>query len=460
MIYVKEKNNKTKEKEKPRLPPKEYRGKSLSAFIPLLLAAVLFVLLLLFPANSSKGAFEGIKLCTDTLLPSLFPFMFVSSLFTSAVASAKNSRPSRRRKGQKSKDAAALSAQKNGSILSGACIQSLVLAAFGGYPVGAVTVNSLYKKGLLSSEQSRLMVYTAFGGGMGFLISYTGAALLHSRKAGLILFAAQLVTMGIIFLSLLCFYQKRKKGSQKNSREIPFNSHGLKTAISAKTAWEETKGDINTAEKSHNDSAVNKGTSAALPEKNSTSEDKSIFAVIFASVISAGKNAVNMCLIVILFSSAAGIILPFLSYNSILKDCFYCLWEVSAGVKSLAPLSPLWLTGFITGFGGICVHIQVFYAAGDVSFSKWVFLVVRIFQGLINSAAVFILTLVFPVEEKVSGVFSSVTQSPSPAESENPLKLLILIFACFCFLLSLGQRFVPPRVFTLLSQKLNYINRR
>lgn len=409
MIYVKGKNNKTFRREKNGYPQAEKAVKSRTSRLPAYLSVIFFSLLLMFPSQSSQGTLQGIKLCTETLLPSLFPFMFVSALFSSSV-SRKNS----------SKSLDRLFLRLLGVDFS--CFQALLLASFGGYPVGAVTVNGLYKKGALTENQARLMIYIAFGSGMGFLVSYTGAGLLSSRETGVLLFTAQLITILIMtLLSRLVFGKLRER--IREEKNFLCSEHSEKNLGSTDR------------------------------------EEKSLFSLIFNSALAAGKSAFNMCLVVVLFSSASGIILPLLSYNSFLRDNFLALWEVSAGVKAFAGSAPLWFLGFITGFGGICVHLQVYFAAKDISFSKTLFFIFRAAQGIINGCAVYVLTIFFQVPEKTADVFSSVTEKPLPENAENPLKLFILIFVCFCFLFSLGQKFCEPKPITRLKEKLNFSRR-
>lgn len=405
MIYVNRKNNKTIRKEKNEYSQKEKTDKNITvpaAFLSLLF----FAMLLIFPAQVSEGTLHGINLCLETLLPSLFPFMFVSALFSSSA-------------GTRNKAGKADRFFQKLLGLNFFCVKTLVLAAFGGYPVGAVTVNSLYKKGVLTETQARRMVYTAFGSGMGFLVSYTGACLLSSRRTGLLLFFSQLITVFLMAVITGIFFRTH------NSKNI-----------------------------------------SALPEQNGTEvssidrKEKSVFSVIFNSALSAGKSAFNMCLIVVLFSSVLGITSRLLSYNSFLRDVFTAVWEVSGGVKAFAGKYPLWLLGVITGFGGVCVHLQVYSAAKDISFSKFLFFLFRVLQGIINGCVVYGMTILFPYEEQTAGVFSSVTEKPVPEAAESPLKFIILIFVCFCFLFSLGQKLYTPKALPLLKEKINLISRR
>lgn len=405
MIYVNGKNNKTIPREKPEYLKAVKSKKSKTKLYALLMSLLFFILLLIFPAQSSQGALQGIKLCTDTLLPSLFPFMFVSSLFSSGVS-------------QRGRHKFLDNFFTRLLGINFSCVQALLLAAFGGYPVGAVTVNNLYKKGILTENQAIRMVYIAFGSGMGFLISYIGANLLSSRNTGLMLFAAQLVT--ILFMVFIGRIFLRNPKTEKN--------------FTLSEPIEQNRSNIDR-------------------------EEKSVFSVIFQSSLSAGKSAFNMCLIVVLFSSLSGIISPLLSYNSFLRDNFLALWEVSNGVKNFASVAPLWFLGFITGFGGICVHVQVYFAAKDISFSKSLFFIFRVIQGVINGCVIYVMTLFFPLQEQTADVFSSITEKPLPTAAESPLKFIILILVCFCFLFSLGQKLCTPKSFTLLKEKIHLSRR-
>lgn len=410
MIYVNRKNNKTLQSEKHIFSAKVKNKKPKTVIFGLILAVIFFVLLLCFPSQSAEGVKSGISLCINTLIPSLFPFMFASSLLAFCLH-------------KKEKRSERISLFQKVFGINGTCGSALLLSIFGGYPVGAVTVSSLYKSGKITETQASLMIYIAFGSGMGFLVSYTGATLFSSRTVGILLFVSQIISVTLmVFLSRLFLrniYHRIKKES----------------------------------------SVFNNSTGVNLPPADNIS-DKSIFSLIFHSALSAGKSAFNMCLVVILFSSALSIISSFLSYNSFLRENFYAVWEVSNSVQHFSNTAPLWFIGFITGFGGICVHVQVFFAAENIRFSKAVFFVFRVIQGFLNGLTVYILTLLFPLEQQSTAVFSSVTESPKPIAVESPLKFVILILVCFCFLFSLGQKLTEPKLLTLVKEKFKFTHRR
>lgn len=111
----------------------------------MLMAAMGIVVLILDPAVAVQGAQEGLNLCLVTLIPSLFPFFFLSSVMTRTLSGAKIFvlRPLGRLM----------------KIPSGA--ESFLLIGYlGGYPVGAQCVSQAYEQGIISEKDaSRMMVF-------------------------------------------------------------------------------------------------------------------------------------------------------------------------------------------------------------------------------------------------------------------------------------------------------------
>ena len=90
--------------------------------------------LLLFPDVSAAAARDGLTLCLQTVLPSLFPFFVLSSLLVQS-------------------DVPRLLSRAMAGVMyplfgvSGAGASALILGLLGGYPVGARTVAELQEKG-------------------------------------------------------------------------------------------------------------------------------------------------------------------------------------------------------------------------------------------------------------------------------------------------------------------------
>ena len=101
--------------------------------------------LLFFPDVSATAAREGVALCLQTVLPSLFPFFVLSSLLIACGASELLS--------------ALLSPLMRPLFgLSGVGAAALALGLCGGYPVGARTAAELVENGALSRDEGERLL--------------------------------------------------------------------------------------------------------------------------------------------------------------------------------------------------------------------------------------------------------------------------------------------------------------
>jgi hypothetical protein len=83
---------------------------------------------------------------------------------------------------------------------------------------------------------------------------------------------------------------------------------------------------------------------------------------------------------VVLFAAFGGIceeVLPACAARDILLS----LLDVSTGVCRLQSGFPLTMTAFAVGFGGLCVHFQIFAALRELAAHKLLFFAVRFVQG-------------------------------------------------------------------------------
>ena len=123
-------------------------------------AAASMIVLILDGKTALYGASEGISLCISSLIPTLFPFILLSILITSALS------------GQ------AISFL---TPITSACkmpdgTQSLLLVSLlGGYPVGAQNVALLFRRGELTQSQSARMLAFCNNAGPSFIFGILGA---------------------------------------------------------------------------------------------------------------------------------------------------------------------------------------------------------------------------------------------------------------------------------------------
>ena len=131
--------------------------------------------LLLFPEECAEAARNGLSLCLQTVLPSLYPFFVLSSL---VIASGMGDTLSR----------CFEPLMRPLFGLSGAGAGALVLGLLGGYPVGARTAAELYRGGSLSKDEAERLLACCNNAGPGFLLGVCGNAIFHSARVGLSLF--------------------------------------------------------------------------------------------------------------------------------------------------------------------------------------------------------------------------------------------------------------------------------
>jgi len=133
----------------------------------------------------AQGIRNGLAVCGNVLIPSLFPFMvlacFVSLTRYGDILSAPL-RPI---------TTAVFKLPRN---LGAVVLMSLI----GGYPVGAKMVSTLLEQGRIDKATAQRMMCFCVNSGPSFLIAAVGAGMLSSQRAGIILFATQTLATVLI----------------------------------------------------------------------------------------------------------------------------------------------------------------------------------------------------------------------------------------------------------------------
>ena len=151
--------------------------------------AAVTVGLLVFPTELVAAAENGVELCFNVLIPSLFPFFVISSMVVSmGLADALGS---------------ALAPVMSGLFnVGGQCASALILGFIGGYPVGARTVIALYDSGRCSKAEAQRMLAFCNNSGPAFIFGVVGAGIFSSSAVGVILYLTHIlasVLVGLIF---------------------------------------------------------------------------------------------------------------------------------------------------------------------------------------------------------------------------------------------------------------------
>ncbi len=129
-----------------------------------LLPFSLLLLSLCFQKACISGVAKGLEIALQRALPSLFPSLVLSRMMT-------------------------LSLQKKGG--KSALLLPLFLGLFCGFPIGAVTVASLFKEGALSRNEGETLLFFCNNTGPAFLVGVCGIGLMGEAKYGWFLFLLQ-----------------------------------------------------------------------------------------------------------------------------------------------------------------------------------------------------------------------------------------------------------------------------
>lgn len=328
-------------------------------------------LLLIFPTECRNGFTNGIFLCLQVLIPSLFPFMLLSGFVTKSgiITRIPN---------------CITKAFSSIFGISPYGVAVISLSLIGGYPVGAVAIKALHKENLLDDKDCEKLIMFCVSAGPGFLVTYIGAAMTRNLKLGYILLSSQIFS--VVITGIIA--------------RFTINTDSRKT-----TQCKVSKAPIRVRE-----------------------------ALVYC-VDNAIRAATQMCVLVMIFSGICEIFITLIESNPSLI-WITALLEISNGIKFMAESYPTPLMAFVCGFGGICVHFQIFTQLSSVKFSKCNFYIFRILQGLICAGITFLLTKLFPISQSV---FSTI-ENGKPQLYTSYVGCIFLVLTCLAFIVCVRQK--------------------
>ena len=155
------------------------------------------------PPVAAQGIAEGMRLCMQVLLPSLFPFMIVVSFLSLSgglLLPAKLLSPLFR------------------LLRLPDALRDVWLASFlGGYPTGAHTLATLVQQKLMPRDVAGRMLRCCVNPGPAFLILAVGQSMFGSRHIGAMLLVSQ-VFSSLILCALLCRSVKKNAPASSTTR--------------------------------------------------------------------------------------------------------------------------------------------------------------------------------------------------------------------------------------------------
>ena len=180
---------------------------------------IIFVMMLIIssPELFSKSTINGLKLFFNSVLPGLFPFMFLTKLLTELGTVFKIT-----------KKLSPISQRLFGT--PGVSVYCFTMSILSGYPIGAKIIGDLYSKNLISESDAKRMSIFCTTSGPIFIIGAVGVGMLHSFKLGLLIYISHILSSiicGIIYnLMFKTKIQRQTKSpspqTKQNSNIIPY----------------------------------------------------------------------------------------------------------------------------------------------------------------------------------------------------------------------------------------------
>lgn len=261
----------------------------------------------------------------------------------------------------------------------------ILLALIGGYPVGAKGISSLYESRMISEHQAKKASMFAVCSGPGFLINFVGMSMYKNKMIGIIILISQIISVLIIGVMINLFDREK---------------------------------DINNSTKENK--------ACKLPLSNAVVE----------SAYDSAKGMMNICVFVVLFSAFCGILESIIG-NGIFKNSLLCLLEVCSAINTCADSCPIEMIAFAAGFGGLCVHFQIYSALGKIKINKLSFFCIRIIQGIMTAVLTHIGLRMLKIEAMV---FSTGTVENAGISGGTILSGAVLVLVMLCFLYVLSHR--------------------
>lgn len=188
-----------------------------------LICIYLCVMLILDFELCKKSILHGIFLCCDTLIPSMFPFMFLSSFIVKIGLLNKKIKPL-------DKISYALFDLPFLSFIV------FILSIIGGYPIGGKTIKSLYEEGSITENQAKRLILFCINPGPSFVINTIGITFFSRQKIGIIIYISVIFSNIIIaFLSRIITNKERLEESQ-TAKRISLSEAFVKSGAEASSA--------------------------------------------------------------------------------------------------------------------------------------------------------------------------------------------------------------------------------
>lgn len=296
---------------------KEFDAKRI---IFLLLGCAAFIAAVFLSGEIAEGCRYALKICAETLIPSLFPFFILSVLINRLGLPLFLGR-----------FFSPLSRRLFG--VSGAGATALFLGLTGGYPMGAAYIADMLRQEQIDSKEGEKLLAFCNNSGPAFIIGAVGCGVFGSLKTGVCLYIVHIVSAVSVGILL--------RGKNGNFRfPEPEKPLHLNSDVSFSLAFTD---------------AVRTAVSSIL--------NVCAFAVSFTVIVKVLENCTAVSRFFSFLSEISGL------EPACVRTFFRGLLELGCSLSEMSSLSPapadLALVSFILGWGGLSVHMQTYAVLGD-----------------------------------------------------------------------------------------------
>ena len=316
--------------------------------------------LMLYPQESMAAVREGLTLCFNVIIPSLFPFFVLSALVVDLGLAGHLGR-------------ALEGVMRPLFNVPGACAPAFALGFVGGYPVGAKTAIELYQKGMCTKTEAERLLSFCNNSGPAFILGVVGAGVFASSRVGVLLYlahAAASLCVGCLFR----FYKRGKAGKREGRPSPHFEAQRFTVALTG-----------------------------AIKNSFLSTLNICAFVVFFTVVI----RLLFLSGILPGIAAALGSLFSPLGFSKAWAERLLTgVIEISSGVWSLSgagrTAGSLSLAAFMLGWAGLSVHCQVLSFIGGSGLSVRTYIIGKFLHGGISALFVGLLSRFFLLDSPVS----------------------------------------------------------
>lgn len=366
-----------------------------------------------WPQEISSSVKEGMGLCYNVIIPSLFPFFILTSLVISLGLAGYLGRLME-------------PIMRPLFRLPGACAAPLALGFVGGYPVGARAALTLYENGQCTKAEAERLLAFCNNSGPAFILGVVGAGVFGDSRVGLLL--CLIHAMASFCVGLVFRFYRPEKGSRSSS-SLPIQAQRFSSAFTG---------------------AVKGAVTSTL--------NICAFVMCFTVLI----RMLFLSGILPALAALLGRVLSPLGFTEAwARRLLTGLLELSSGVWSLTGEGTLQgkaaMAAFLLGWAGISVHCQVLSFLGESGLSTRTYIGGKLLHGVFSAVLTALLFRLFPLKnqvtsylvEQVEGIASTDFNTALAVSAAAAWGVFLLFFLCAVF----GFRYKKPSKFCRNERK-------